>query len=109
MRWYILRALLMKEWQRHLANRGGIALAILLVAAAVLLSVFAPTEAAAGTGVVGGVHHCFIEYDHSTPLIKHLQANKPKELEGQIVFRRLGDGERIDGLLVYQPGTGAIQ
>src|SRR3982750_384710 len=53
MRWYILRALLAKEVQRHLANRGGIALALLLVAAAVLLSVFAPEEAAGGTGMVG--------------------------------------------------------
>ena len=44
MRWYILQALLVKEWRRHLANRGGIALALLLVAAAVLLSVFAPEE-----------------------------------------------------------------
>ena len=47
MRWYILQALLVKEWRRHLANRGGIALALLLVAAAVLLSVFAPQETAA--------------------------------------------------------------
>lgn len=109
MRWYILKALLVKEWQRHLANRGGIALAILLVASAALLSVFAPTEVAAGTGIVGGVHHCFIEFDRPSPLIKHLQTNKPKELEGQIIFRQLGGGERIDGLLVYQPGTGAIQ
>ena len=51
MRWYIIKALLVKEGQRHLANRGGIALALLLVASAVLLSVFAPKEAAAGTGL----------------------------------------------------------
>ena len=49
MRWYILRALLQKEFARHLANRGGIALALLLVAAAVLLSVFAPQEGKALT------------------------------------------------------------
>jgi hypothetical protein len=109
MRWYILKALLVKEWQRHLANRGGIALALLLVAAAALLSAFAPTEAAAGTGMVGGVHHCYIEFDRPTPLIQHLQANKPTDLAGQIVFRELGSGEKLDGLLVYQPGTGAIQ
>ena len=67
MRLYILKALLHKELARHLANRGGIALALLLVAAAVLLSVFAPEEAAAGTGMVGGVHHCFIDFDRATP------------------------------------------
>ena len=82
MRWYIIKALLVKEGQRHLANRGGIALALLLVASAVLLSVFAPKEAAAGTGAVGGVHHCFIDYDRDTPLIKHLEANRPPRPEG---------------------------
>jgi hypothetical protein len=72
MRWYILRALLRKEFARHLANRGGIALAFLLVAAAVLLSVFAPQEAsAAGTNMVGGVHHCYIESDREMPLVTH--------------------------------------
>lgn len=109
MRWYILKALLVKEWQRHLANRGGIALAVLLVAAAVLLSVFAPPEAAAGTGVVGGVHHCFIEYDRPTPLVKHLKENVPPDLAGQIVFRPLEKADTIDGLIVYPTGTGAIQ
>ena len=109
MRWYILRALLVKEWQRHLANRGGIALAILLVAAAVLLSVFAPQETAAGTGVVGGVHHCYIESDRATPLVKHLQENRPRELAGQLVFRELPNADQVDKLLVYQTGTGAIQ
>ncbi len=109
MRWYIIRALLVKEWQRHLANRGGIALAVLLVTSAVLLSVFAPTEAAAGTGVVGGVHHCYIDFDRATPLIKHLQLNTPPELNGQIVFRDVGRAEKINGLIVYPTGTGALQ
>ena len=42
MRAHILRALLAKEFHRHLANRGGLALGLLLVAAAVLLSAFNP-------------------------------------------------------------------
>src|SRR5262245_37888669 len=109
MRWYIIRALLVKEWQRHLANRGGIALALLLVASAVLLSVFAPKEAAAGPGMVGGVHHCFIDFDRATPLIKHLETNRPPELKEQIRFRQLGDADKVDGLIVYPTGTGAIQ
>jgi hypothetical protein len=109
MRWYILRALLHKEFARHLANRGGIALALLLVAAAVLLSVFAPQEtAAAGTGMVGGVHHCFIEFDRPTPLIEHLQENVPPDLKSQIVFRKI-DPKTIGTLLPGQPGTGSIQ
>ena len=50
MRLYILYALLKKEWQRHLANRGGLALALLLVAAAVLLSAFNPGGLPGGDG-----------------------------------------------------------
>src|SRR5215207_3933442 len=107
MRWYILRALVAKEVQRHLANRGGIALGLLLVAAAVLLSVFAPEEAAGGTGMVGGVHHCYVEFDRPTSLVRHLQDNVPKELKGQIIFRELADADTIDGVLVYPTGTGA--
>ncbi|HEV3439481.1 MAG TPA: ABC transporter permease [Gemmata sp.] len=109
MRWYIIRALLVKEWQRHLANRGGIALGILLVATAVLLSVFAPQESAAGTGVVGGVHHCYVEFDAPTQLIKHLEENVPKELAGQLVFRQLENPDQVHSLIVYQTGTGALQ
>ena len=109
MRWYILRALLHKEFARHLANRGGIALALLLVAAAVLLSVFAPQQSvAAGTDMVGGVHHCFIDFDRPTPLIKHLQANVPPELKAQIVFREIKP-EQIGTLLPSPTGTGSIQ
>lgn len=112
MRLYIIRALVNKEFARHLANRGGIALALLLVAAAVLLSVFAPEEAAGntgGTGMVGGVHHCFIEFDRATPLVKHLQANVPKELTEQIKFRETGNADDVNGLVVYPVGTGAIK
>jgi len=109
MRWYILRALLSKEFSRHVANRGGIALALLLVAAAVLLSVFSPEEAAGGTGMVGGVHHCFVEFDRPTPLIDHLQKTKPKELAERIRFRQLADADTLDGMIVYPTGTGAIQ
>ncbi len=110
MRWYILKALLHKEFARHLANRGGIALALLLVAAAVLLSVFAPGEtAAAGTGMVGGVHHCFVEFDRPTPLVRHLQANVPPDLKAQIVFRELARPDAIDGVIKAETGTGAIQ
>lgn len=110
MRWYILKALLQKEFARHMANRGGIALALLLVAAAVLLSVFSPPEAsAAGTSAVGGVHHCFVEFDRASPLIEHLQANVPPELKSQIVFRELAKEQTINTAIVYPTGTGALQ
>ncbi len=109
MRPYILRALVHKEFSRHLANRGGIALALLLVASAVLLSVFAPNEAADGTGMVGGVHHCFIDFDRPTSLIKHLQDNVPDNLKQQIKFREIGNADTVNGLIVYPVGTGALQ
>ena len=109
MRWYILRALVAKEFHRHLANRGGIALALLLVAAAVLLSVFAPEEATGGTGMVGGVHHCYVEFDRPTQLVKHLQESVPPDLKMQVIFRELAKADTVNGLIVYQPGTGAIQ
>jgi hypothetical protein len=109
MRWYILRALLKKEFARHLANRGGIALALLLVAAAVLLSVFAPQEAAAaGTNMVGGVHHCYIDYARETELVKHLRKNVPPDLKTQVLFREI-DPKTLGALLDSQPGTGSIQ
>lgn len=109
MRLHVLHALVVKEAQRHVANRGGIVLAILLVASAVLLSVFAPEEATGGTGMVGGVHHCFVEYDRATPLVKHLRENVPPELKLQIVFRELRHADAIDTVIVYPTGTGAIQ
>ncbi|MBX9582986.1 MAG: hypothetical protein K2X87_21995 [Gemmataceae bacterium] len=109
MRPHILAALLRKEWDRHLANRGGVALGLLLVAAAVLMGAFAPDEAAGSVGRVGGAHHCFVEYDAETPLVAHLARNVPPELAGQVVFRRLADADAVDGLIVYDPGVGSIQ
>jgi ABC-2 family transporter protein len=110
MRWYILKALLVKEWQRHLANRGGIALALLLVVAAVLLSMFAPGEStAAGSGMVGAVRHCYIEFDRDTPLIEHLQKNYPPELKGAIQFRQMKNPDDVNSLVNYPTATAAIQ
>ena len=83
MRWYIIKALLMKEGQRHLANRGGIALALL---ARRVGRAAVGVRAEGGRGrhraLVGGVHHCFIEYDRETPLIKHLEDERPAGPEG---------------------------
>jgi hypothetical protein len=114
MRWYIIKALLSKEVARHAANRGGIAFILLLVAASVLLSVFAPKEAAGAggagsTSMVGGVNYCFIEFDRATPLVKHLQANVPAELQMPLKFRELANADTLDGIIVYPTGTAAIQ
>src|SRR5947209_6813891 len=111
MRLYVLRALLMKEVHRHVANRGGLALAFLLVVAALLLSVFNPGVGAGGTGggsLVGGVHRCMIEYAEETPFVTELKANVPDDLKPHVVFNRRPPRE-VDGLVTYAPGTGAIQ
>lgn len=106
MRWHILRTLWHKELLRHSANRGGILLVVLLMAASVLLSFFgAPT--AGGENIIGGVKLCYVDYWRSDGLVKHLQANQPDELRSRITFRRI-DGQR-DGILVYPQNTGAIQ
>ena len=59
--------------------------------------------------MVGGVHHCFVDFERDTPLIKHLESNRPPELKEQIRFRELGAAEKVNGLIVYPVGTGAIQ
>lgn len=115
MRIYILRALLQKEIHRHLANRGGIALAALLIVAALLLSVFNPAAATgAGSGpdgetggLVGGIHSCYIEYADETRFIRHLAKFVPADLQSQIVFRQRRP-EEIQALVQYSPGVGAI-
>ncbi len=109
MRWYIIRALLKKELRRHVANRGGIVLAVLMIVAAVLLSVFNPTTVDSGTAggdLVGGIHHCYIEtnpgFDNS------LKDRVPPALKAQILFRRLSP-ESVNGLVSDAPGTCVIR
>lgn len=111
MRLHILRALFVKEVRRHLANRGGLALAGLLVVAALLLSVFNPTAVDAGGGggdLVGGVHHCFVEYAEKTPFVRALEASVPPHLKAKLVFRQLPP-DRLTGPVNYAPGTGAVR
>jgi hypothetical protein len=110
---HIIRALIAKEWQRHVANRGGIALGVLLVAAAVLLSVSTPRGAAKGgggaAGLVGGVNHCLVQYDTHTVFVTHLMENVPPELRQQIHFQPLSRAQTVNGVIVYPVGTGGLQ
>jgi hypothetical protein len=89
------------------------ALGLLLVAAAVMLSVFNPGgtkdgAGADGTGFVGGIHRCYVEYDRPTAFVSRLQNSVDPKLFGKIVFRPRAANE-IGGLATYEPGTGAIQ
>lgn len=110
MRLYILRALLAKEVRRHLANRGGLALAGLLVVAALLLTIFKPAEAGGVTGgeLVGGVPHCYIEYISRTPFVQELERRQPEELKPHLHFRAQPP-QLITGPIPYGTGSGAIR
>ncbi|HET6572046.1 MAG TPA: ABC transporter permease, partial [Fimbriiglobus sp.] len=97
--------------QRHLANRGGIALALLLIVAAVMLSLFNPGTGGGdvgGGGLVGGVHRCIVHYNQDDAFVADLRASVPADLRPQVRFDRL-DPQDVDGLITYPPGTGAIQ
>jgi hypothetical protein len=110
LRWFVLRTLLEKEIDRHLANRGGLVLAGLLIAVALLSSVFGKQTNDIETGSLAiGVHNCFVDYWQDDPWISNLAANVPDELRGHVHFRLIrrtpGDPEQ----LAYPPGAGAIQ
>ncbi len=111
MRTKILWALFRKEVRRHLANRGGLALAALLIVAAVLLSFFNPAQVedgAAGGDLVGGVHHCYLDYTEETPFITALLKQVPPELKAQLVPRQQRP-EQIRSPVAFPAGTGAIR
>jgi hypothetical protein len=108
MRWSILRTLLHKEVRRHLANRGGLALALLLVVAALLLSVFGKGESQVGS-LVGGVNHCFVDYWEECPWLDHLRQHVPPELKQHVRFRQVSERAMVNGTIVYPTGTAAIQ
>src|SRR5262245_14233233 len=109
LRWHILRTLLHKEALRHLANRGGLALILMLVVASMLLSFFRGGDTSAG-GLTGGVQRCYVDYWETGPLVEHLRRHVPPELNGHVVFRP-ASAARTDrqGVIVYPQGTGAIQ
>jgi hypothetical protein len=108
MRWYILRTLLHKELLRHVANRGGIALGLLLVVAALLLSFFGNKEGTTN-GLVGGVQRCFVDYEEDNTWVEHLRRNVPPELKNQIEFRSVPNTFARGGTITYPPNTGGIQ
>lgn len=109
MRWTILRTLLEKEVRRHLANRGALALVLLLLVASLLLAVFrgGPAE---GAGLTASLRLCFVDYADDSPLVAHLRRSVPDDLAGVIQFRPI-DRVLTDrrGTLLYPVGTGAIQ
>jgi ABC-type multidrug transport system permease subunit len=108
LRWPILRTLLHKEVLRHLANRGGLALALLLVVAALLLSLFRNGDKPSD-GLSAAVHHCFIDFWEDSPWLQHMRQHVPPDLRSQVQFRHASRAPTQGGNLVYPSGAGAIQ
>jgi hypothetical protein len=109
MRWHILRTLLHKEVLRHLANRGGIVLVLLLIVASMLLSFFGNREGGAGA-FAAGVQRCCVDYWKDGPLVQHLRRTLPAELADSVRFRPAGRVPTgADGTILYAQATGAIQ
>jgi hypothetical protein len=112
MRWHILRTLVAKEARRNLNNRGGIALAVLLAAMALLLGAYGRTAAVkAGGSMIGGVQHCYIDYWEEGPWIDYLRARVPEVLRGQVHFRHVPSAISLPpgASIVYPVGACAIQ
>jgi hypothetical protein len=105
---HILRTLLHKELLSHLGNRGGLALALLLVVAALLMSLFG-NDAAQSGNLLGGIQRCFLDYWEAGPWIDHLKAHVPTDFRRRIVFRYVPQELPANRQLVYPPGSGAIQ
>src|SRR5262249_41116100 len=112
MRWHILRTLICKEALRHASNRGGIALAVLLLGMALLMSVFDTNSAMlSGSGLMKGVQQCYVDYWQEDPWIDYLKQHPPEELRLQVQFRYApaafaGLGERQ---IRYPTSAAAIQ
>jgi len=107
-RWYVLRTLLKKEALRHVANRGGIVLAFLLVVAALLLTMFRRGDTSTES-LTSGVQYCFVDYWEESPWLNHLRTHVPQELRNQMQFRPADRAPTHDGTIVYPAGFGAIQ
>lgn len=93
MRWHIFKTLLHKELLRHLANRGGIVLAILLAGIALLLSLW--KSGSQGPLLGGEVQRCYLIYEKDDPYRKdvkrwldYLDQHKPADwTENQLRVR----------------------
>jgi hypothetical protein len=110
MRWSILRPLLVKEVLRHLADRGGIILIVLLVGLGMLLSFFGNRTATPGGGIMPTMSLCYIDFEVPGPFVEHLRDNQPPELKPTIRFRPMGPADRdFRGRIVYPHNVGAIQ
>lgn len=110
MRWRILKTLLHKEALRHATNRGGLALAGLLITASLLLATLNPAaDEDKPAMLVGGVHHCIVWFDDDSDWVRHLQDHVPPGLKPNILFYRIDSQIGLDQHIRYETGTGGIE
>ncbi len=111
MRWHILRTLLHKEALRHATNRGGLALAGLLVTASLLLAALNPAgDEDKSASLIGGIHHCIIRFDNEDDgWVAHLREHVPPGLKSNILFYPINRPIEPDDHLQYETGTGGIE
>src|SRR4051794_14294141 len=109
MRWRILKTLLYKEGLRHATNRGGLALAGLLITASLLLAALNPAggEDKPAT-LIGGIHHCIVYYDEKDDWVSYLEANRPAGLRANILFFQIRPRLDLERHIEYDIGTGGI-
>jgi hypothetical protein len=109
MRWRFLRTMLYKECLRHLANRGGLVLILLLIVMSMLLSFFG-SRSGGTAGLLPSVQLCYVEYADESPLVAHLRAHVPDDLASQVRFRPMWTVPTdANGRLQYANSTAAIQ
>jgi hypothetical protein len=104
MRWYVLRTLLHKELLRLLNNRGGMAMAAVMVVAAVLASAFGDSTFAMERN--RGAPICVIDHWDDDAWIAHLRQNVPEQFTDRVRFRSLA---QFKGTITYPPGAIGIQ
>lgn len=104
MRLYVLKTLLHKELLRLLNNRGGLAMAGVMVLAAVMAAAFGDTNFS--TSMVTGKTQCVVDYWQEDGWVEHLRDNVPPELTGRVTFRSLA-GKK--GTIGYPLGAVGIQ
>jgi len=110
MRWRILKTLLQKEALRHATNRGGLALAGLLVTASLLLAALNPAaEQDKPATLVGGIHHCIIWYDEDSDWVNHLREHKPAGLKANIMIQQIYPRVELNQHIEYKTGVGGIE
>ena len=110
-RWRILKTLLHKEALRHATNRGGLALAGLLVTASLLLAALNPAggDQEKSIPLVGGIHHCILWYDDESAWVAHLRETVPQGFENNILFYKITHPIGPDERIRYVPGTVGIE